>query len=75
MSSRIELRSVRQTFVVRGNDDKKLRDFVALDDLNLVVEPGEFVTVVGPSGCGKSTILDLVAGLSRPDGRRGPGRR
>jgi NitT/TauT family transport system ATP-binding protein len=68
MSSRIELRSVRQTFVVRGNEDKKLRDFVALDDLNLVVEPGEFVTVVGPSGCGKSTILDLVSGLSRPSG-------
>jgi NitT/TauT family transport system ATP-binding protein len=68
MSSRIELRNVRQTFVVKGNDDRKLRDFVALDDLNLVVEPGEFVTVVGPSGCGKSTILDLVAGLSRPTG-------
>src|SRR4051794_24929466 len=68
MSSRIELRNVRQTFLVKGNEDKKLREFVAIDGLDLVVEPGEFVTVVGPSGCGKSTILDLVAGLSRPSG-------
>jgi NitT/TauT family transport system ATP-binding protein len=68
MSSRIELRNVRQTFLVKGNENKVRSEFVALDDLNLVVEPGEFVTVVGPSGCGKSTILDLVSGLSRPSG-------
>ncbi|HSV41116.1 MAG TPA: ABC transporter ATP-binding protein [Nocardioidaceae bacterium] len=70
MSARITLTGVRQTFLVKGNDDRRLREFVALDGLDLVVEPGEFVTVVGPSGCGKSTILDLVAGLSRPKGGR-----
>jgi NitT/TauT family transport system ATP-binding protein len=38
----------------------------ALDDVDLVVEPGEFVTVVGASGCGKSTMLNLIAGLEQP---------
>ncbi|UPW01014.1 ABC transporter ATP-binding protein [Halorussus gelatinilyticus] len=43
---------------------------VAVDDVSLTVEDGEFVTVVGPSGCGKSTTLRMIAGLERPtDGR------
>lgn len=70
MSSRIELSHVGQTFRVRGDDDKQLRDFVALEDLNLEVAAGEFLTIVGPSGCGKSTVLDLVAGLARPTSGR-----
>jgi NitT/TauT family transport system ATP-binding protein len=37
---------------------------VILDPLDLVVEPGDFVTLIGPSGCGKSTVLKLVSGLS-----------
>ena len=36
---------------------------VALKDINLQVQPGEFVCIVGPSGCGKSTLLHLIAGL------------
>jgi NitT/TauT family transport system ATP-binding protein len=38
----------------------------ALDGIELVVEQGEFVSLVGPSGCGKSTLLNIVAGLLRP---------
>jgi len=39
---------------------------VAVDDLDLEIEDGEFVTVVGPSGCGKTTTLRMVAGLEEP---------
>ncbi len=39
---------------------------VALQDLNLRVEAGQFVALLGPSGCGKSTVLRLLAGLEQP---------
>jgi multiple sugar transport system ATP-binding protein len=39
----------------------------AVDDLNLEVPDGAFVTLLGPSGCGKSTTLNLIAGLDRPN--------
>jgi multiple sugar transport system ATP-binding protein len=42
-------------------------DVVAVDDLALHVEDGEFVVLLGPSGCGKSTTLRLIAGLEAPD--------
>ncbi len=45
-------------------------DIVAVDDVSLTVEDGEFLTVVGPSGCGKSTTLRMVAGLERATGGR-----
>ena len=39
----------------------------AIERVSLEVRSGEFVAIVGPSGCGKSTILNLVAGLDRPN--------
>ena len=39
---------------------------MALDGLDLLVKPGEFLTLLGPSGCGKSTALRIMAGLSEP---------
>jgi sn-glycerol 3-phosphate transport system ATP-binding protein len=41
-------------------------DVVALHDLSLKIEDGEFLILVGPSGCGKTTALRLVAGLDKP---------
>ena len=41
-----------------------------LDDLSLCLHPGEYVAIVGESGVGKSTLLNLIAGLDRPDGGR-----
>ena len=41
-------------------------DLVALDDVSLAVEPGEFFTLVGPSGCGKTTTLRAIAGFEEP---------
>ncbi len=40
---------------------------VAVDDVSLDVERGEFLSLLGPSGCGKSTVLRMVAGLVVPD--------
>jgi NitT/TauT family transport system ATP-binding protein len=39
---------------------------VALQDIELAVEPGEFVSLIGPSGCGKSTLLRIVGDLIQP---------
>ena len=40
-------------------------DLVAVEELRLTAQPGEFVAIVGPSGAGKSTLLNIVAGLDR----------
>jgi len=40
--------------------------YTAVDNINLAIEAGKFVSVVGPSGCGKSTLLNLAAGLIAP---------
>jgi NitT/TauT family transport system ATP-binding protein len=42
---------------------KTFNDLHALQDINLDVERGEFISVVGPSGCGKTTFLRIIAGL------------
>jgi sn-glycerol 3-phosphate transport system ATP-binding protein len=49
---------------------KRFGDFTAVDQIDLVAEPGEFVALLGPSGCGKSTTLRLIAALEQPDAGR-----
>ena len=53
----IELKNVSKIF-----DD----DTIAVDDFNLYVRKGEFITFLGPSGCGKSTTLRMIAGFEFP---------
>jgi ABC-type nitrate/sulfonate/bicarbonate transport system ATPase subunit len=56
----IDIRSVTKAYSLAGGERK-----VALHDVDLAVEPGEFVCLLGPSGCGKSTLLNIVSGLDR----------
>lgn len=48
-------------------DPKTGKDFYAVKDTDLTVEPGTFVTLLGPSGCGKTTTLRMIAGFESPD--------
>ena len=48
-------------------DPKTGKDFYAVKDVNLEIEPGSFVTLLGPSGCGKTTTLRMIAGFESPD--------
>jgi NitT/TauT family transport system ATP-binding protein len=56
----LELEGVTKVFRGRRSDT------IAIEDVSLVVEPGEFICIVGASGCGKSTLLSIVAGLMEP---------
>ena len=52
--------------VTLENVTKRYDDVVAVNDMNLEIQDGEFVTLVGPSGCGKSTTMETIAGLTIP---------
>lgn len=52
------------------NVTKKFGNFVAVDNVTLIVEDQEFMVLLGPSGCGKTTLLRAVAGLGMADSGR-----
>src|SRR6266550_2764974 len=56
----VRLESVRKTF----------GEVVAVDGVDLEIEPGEFFSLLGPSGSGKTTMLRIIAGFERPDSGR-----
>ncbi len=52
--------------IVLEHVTKKFDKFIAVEDLNMVIEDRDFVTLLGPSGCGKTTTLRMIAGLETP---------
>ncbi|MCM1395770.1 MAG: ABC transporter ATP-binding protein [Corallococcus sp.] len=52
--------------IVLEHVTKRFDKFVAVEDLNMVIEDRDFVTLLGPSGCGKTTTLRMIAGLETP---------
>lgn len=66
MSVKIRISNVSKTFITRPTGKGAPAPFLALQDVNLDVRTGEFLTIVGPSGCGKSSLLDMIGGLSKP---------
>ena len=53
-----------------NNLTRQFNNRIVLRDVSLTLQPGEYVAIVGESGVGKSTLLNLIAGLDRPDGGR-----
>lgn len=83
------MRGVIKTFAGSGDSASEVGGgggdgtVVALENINLRIDEGEFICLLGPSGCGKTTLLSILAGLEKPDAGRvllgnrpvtGPGR-
>ena len=59
-SKRVEIKNLTKVFMSGKNKIK------AVNDVNLIIEPGEFICLLGPSGCGKTTMLRMLAGFEIP---------
>ena len=59
---KLRLAGITKSFVAPRTGQTTL----AVDNVTLDIEAGEFVCIVGPSGCGKSTVLNMIAGLDQP---------
>ena len=57
-----EIENVSKIFASKDSDE----EVVALEDINLTIDNGKFVSFVGPSGCGKTTLLRIIEGFENP---------
>lgn len=60
-AKKVELVNLTKTFTTSTRGEVK-----AVQDVNFIIEPGEFITLLGPSGCGKTTLLRMIAGFELP---------
>lgn len=63
-SCKLRLAGVTKNYIAPRTGQQTL----AVAEISLDIEPGEFICIVGPSGCGKSTVLNMIAGLDTPSG-------
>jgi NitT/TauT family transport system ATP-binding protein len=61
---KLQVRNLSKKF--KATSSKNAEYVTAIDNINLTINDGEFVSIVGPSGCGKSTLLNILAGLDKP---------
>ena len=64
VSVKLQVRNLSKKF--KATSSKNAEYVTAIDNINLTINDGEFVSIVGPSGCGKSTLLNILAGLDKP---------
>lgn len=60
--AKLKIDKISKTYQIRGGELVKV-----IENIEMEIEEGEFVSLVGPSGCGKSTLLNIIAGLEKPD--------
>ena len=66
VTSPVSTTAVEATGIWKVFNEGQANEVTALQDINLTVESGEFVSLIGPSGCGKSTLLRVIADLTQP---------
>jgi NitT/TauT family transport system ATP-binding protein len=59
----LEITDVSKTY---GLNDSSVSTVDAVEEINLTVEEGEFISIIGPTGCGKSTLFEIIGGLIDP---------
>jgi NitT/TauT family transport system ATP-binding protein len=61
---KLQVRNLSKKF--NSISSNKAEYIIAIENIDLTISDGEFVSIVGPSGCGKSTLLNILAGLDKP---------